>query len=123
MSFHAIGPKFWVTITVEGERVSLIPKRAPVGNSRPIRGRTLAIVDLPSGAGPRADRVEMFRSAFPSGNLDCYSATIEPDHQGAIAVCDVTRDEALTAGRRLGMTEILFWDGRRAALLSCSADG
>ena len=89
------------TIELAGGAVTILPRRAPVGNSGPIRGRTLTV--LPGVA------------AYP----ESFSATVEPDGQAARAILDLTEAGATTAARALGLAEILFWDGRRAHLLDC----
>lgn len=87
--------------------VTILPRRAPVGNSGPLRGRTLAIVP----------------GTLPPTSLDPdrprFSATIEPGAQAAIALLDLDERAAAALGRSLGLAEILFWDGRRAQLLPC----
>jgi hypothetical protein len=95
-----------VTVHFEDGPVTILPKRAPVGNSGPIRGHSLAVF-------PTVDR-----SALPQG-VAAFPATIEPGAVPAQALLDVTEAEATTVGAALGLSEILFWDGRRAQILVC----
>lgn len=87
--------------------VTILPRRAPVGNSGPIRGHTVAVfpgaVETPASP-PRQTLLQ---------------ASVEPGDHAAFAVLDVSEDEATDLGKALGLTEILFWDGRRARLLPC----
>jgi hypothetical protein len=100
------------TILVDDAPVTILPRRAPVGNSGPIRGRTLAIFPTGPEASPSVpDLVERQADAFP--------ATVEPGGQSALAVADLTEAETVAVGQALGLGEILFWDGRRARLLAC----
>ena len=90
------------TVLIEGARVTILPRRAPVGNSGPIRGRSLAI--YPG---------EPTEEQLP--------ATIEPGATPGFAILDLAEREATAIGRTLGLAEILFWDGRRASLLPCNS--
>ena len=97
------------TITIDGAPVTLLPKRAPVGNSGPIRGRPLAVFAaevIPPSTLPDA-AAEAVR----------LPATIGPGGLPGIAVFDLTESEAGAAARALGVRELLYWDGRRARLL------
>jgi hypothetical protein len=98
------------TVLIDGAPVTILPRRAPVGNSGPIRGRTLAIfpasVDAPT-------------TTLPGNAIDRCPATLEPGGRPGFAVLDLAEAEALAAGRALGLDEILFWDGRRAQILAC----
>jgi hypothetical protein len=94
------------TVQVEDGPVTILPKRAPVGNSGPIRGRALAIF-------PGDDR-----SGLPPGAA-IFRATIEPGSRPGLAVPDLTESEARTVCAALGLSEILFWDGRRARIIAC----
>jgi hypothetical protein len=91
------------TVLIDGAAVTILPRRAPVGNSAPIRGRTLAIY-----VGEPAP--------------EQLPATVEPGGVPAFAILDLDAAEATSIGRGLGLAEILFWDGRRASLLPCTAD-
>jgi hypothetical protein len=97
------------TVLIDGAPVTILPRRAPVGNGGPIRGRTLAIYpgDPPPQLSERRDAV--------------LAATVEPGAELGFAVLDLSEGEAATLGRSLGLAEILFWDGRRARLLSCTS--
>ena len=88
------------TLTIEGSKVTILPRRAPVGNSGPIRGHTLAI--------------------YPGEpSQEQLAATIEPGSVPGFAILDLDEAEAAKLGRTLGLAEILFWDGRRARNLPC----
>lgn len=89
-----------------GGAVTLLPKRAPVGNSSLIRGRTLAVFATPTP---------------PPGLAGWYVATVEPGGRAGFAAADLAEDEALALARALGLEEILFWDGRRARLLAVTS--
>ena len=99
-------PPTRATVWVEGAPVTILPKRAPVGNSGPIRGRTLAIF-------PTLDR-----SALPPDAI-VVSATLEPGGRPGLAVPDLSEADALAMSRALGLHQVLFWDGRRAHILAC----
>ncbi len=101
------------TVWIDGASVTILPRRAPVGNSGPIRGRTLAIFPVAAEAAPA------LASALPSHAADRFTATVEPDARPALAVADLAEAEALTAARALGLDEILYWDGRRAQIVTC----
>jgi hypothetical protein len=103
------------TIVIGGEPVTILPRRAPVGNSEPIRGRTLTIVpDAPPPTAPSS-----IGTVPLEGDRDQFSATLEPGGLPARAVLDLTDVEAATLGRAAGLDQVLFWDGRRARLLDC----
>ena len=93
----------------DGSPVTILPRRAPVGNSGPIRGRTLAIFPGTPPAVP----------ALPTAG---FAATVEPGARPGFAVPDVDETFATRLGRTLGLAEILFWDGRRAHLLPCTSE-
>ena len=95
------------TVWIDGAPVTILPRRAPVGNSGPIRGHPLAVFP---GASP---------PTLPEGSDARYAATLEPGAQPGFAVLDLGEREAAELGRALGLAEILFWDGRRANLLPC----
>ena len=101
------------TVWIDGVPVTILPRRAPVGNSGPIRGRTLAIFPAPADSAPSLSAV------LPAHASDRFTATLEPGTRPAVAVADLAEAAALTAGRALGLDEILYWDGRRAQVLAC----
>ena len=101
------------TVWIDGAPVTILPKRAPVGNSGPIRGRTLAIFPAPPDALAALSAALLAHAAAP------FDATVEPGTQSALAVADLAEADASTTGRALGLDEILFWDGRRAQVLAC----
>jgi hypothetical protein len=90
--------------------VTLLPKRAPLGNSAPIRGRTLAVLALPdSGVEPA-----------PPAGAERFEAWILPGDRPAVALADLDEAAAVALGRDLGLAEVFFWDGRRGRLLTCA---
>ena len=107
--------------------MTILPRRAPVGNSGPIRGRTLAVFPYPGDFdGSVSDAVlevsRLLQEALPPDRWhEGFLARVEPGNRPAQTVTDVTADEAAAAGTKLGLAEILFWDGRRAHLLPCIA--
>ena len=101
------------TVLIDDVPVTILPRRAPVGNSGPIRGRTLAVFPVAEGEGRAASEALEGRPVL--------TATVEPGALPAFALLDLGEDEAATLGRSLGLAEILFWDGRRAHLLPCGA--
>jgi hypothetical protein len=112
-----------VTLDVGGAALTILPRRAPVGESGPIRGRTLAVYPAAPTDGPEQcpDNAERLRSLLPDGQREIFPGTVEPGARTAMAVLDLGQDEALAIGCALGLTEILFWDGRRAQILPCAS--
>jgi hypothetical protein len=108
-----------VTVALAAGTVTLLPRRAPVGNSGPIRGETVTV--LPLGATrtdwllAQAERVAVRRLAHAPATLDIPEVGVQP----GLAVLGLTEAEAVTVGSHLGLTQVFFWDGRRAALLAC----
>jgi hypothetical protein len=100
-------PPVRATVTIDGASVTILPRRAPVGNSGPIRGRTVTVVPVAEGG------------AVPPGDRPTYDARLEPRSQPAVAILDLTEAEARQSGAERGVTEVLFWDGRRARILAC----
>ena len=101
------------TVWIDGASVTILPRRAPVGNSSPIRGHTLAIFPVAAEVEPA------LVSALPEHAADRFAATVEPDARPALAVADLTETAALAAAREVGLDEILYWDGRRAQIVAC----
>jgi hypothetical protein len=99
------------TVLIDDAPVTILPRRAPVGNSGPIRGRTLAVFPVAEGAGRAASEALAGRPVL--------AATVGPGALSAFALFDLDEGEAASLGRALGLSEILFWDGRRARLLPC----
>ena len=132
-SSDAARPEPWrsgptrATVWIEGAPVTILPRRAPVGTSGPIRGRTLAVFPYPGDFdGSVSDAVleisRLLQEALPPDRWhEGFLARVEPGNRPAQTVTDVTADEAAAAGTKLGLAEILFWDGRRAHLLPCIA--
>lgn len=95
------------TVWIDGATVTILPKRAPVGSSGPIRGRSLTLLpDVPSSDLPELDH-------------PAFAATVEPGGRPAHAILDLSEAEARRAGAALGLHAVLFWDGRRAQILDC----
>jgi hypothetical protein len=96
-------------VRLPGGPVTLLPKRAPIGNSAPIRGRSLTVLPLPpSGVEP----------PVPSG-AERLDAWIQPGDRPAIAFADLAEDAAVNLGRTAGVDEVFYWDGRRGRLVAC----
>jgi hypothetical protein len=95
------------TVLIGGASVTILPRRAPVGNSGALRGRALAIF----AGDPAPPRAERPGAVCP--------ATVEPGSRPGFAVLDLREEEAVALGRSLGLGEILYWDGRRARVLAC----
>jgi hypothetical protein len=91
------------TVTIDGATVTILPRRAPVGNSGPIRGRSVAVFPVAAS------------DACPA---NVAPATVEPGTRDGHAVLDLTEAEARARGATLGVSAVLFWDGRRAQILT-----
>jgi hypothetical protein len=120
-------------LELDGAVVTLLPRRAPVGNSGPIRGRPLTVFPLgrpAAGAavGPHAaaspdagagvdERVARVRAALPRPDAEIVPAVLQPGDVAGVAVFDLLPGEALAAGRALAVASLLHWDGRRAQVL------
>ena len=102
-------------VQLPGGAVTLLPRRAPVGNSGPIRGRALAIV-----AGSDAER-EAIGARLPAG-AERFEASILPGERPAVAIADLSEADAIGLGRALALAEIFYWDGRRGRLVPVSGD-
>jgi hypothetical protein len=96
------------TVIIDGGSVTLMPKRAPVGSSGPIRGHSLAIF----AGQPPASQL--------AGADGPFQATVEPGAQPGFAILDLDEAKAAALGRTLGLAKILFWDGRRAQVVPCA---
>jgi hypothetical protein len=107
------------TVWIDGVPVTILPRRAPVGNSGPIRGRSLAVFDITGGSGSVNANTKALLAVLPDGDRELYRAAVEPTRRNAIAVTDLTEAECLAAAAALGFDEILYWDGRRARVLVC----
>ena len=110
--------------------VTLLVRRAPVGNSGPIRDRRLAIVtaynpghERPGAAANRAAN-EQLRAEIERRGWVWYPAlgySPERDHaEPSFAILDVGEDDAVEIGRQFGQTAVLVWDGRRARVVWCA---
>ena len=92
-----------------GGPVTLLAKRAPLGNSGPIRGRPLAVLALPESG------VEHLPT-----ECERFEARILPGDQPAVALAGLTEATAIDLGRAVGLREVFYWDGRRGRLVACS---
>lgn len=111
------------TLEIDGATLTLLPRRAPVGNSGPIRGRALTVIPLvreqaggpavPTG-GAAIDRV---RAMLPRPDAPILPAVLQPGDGPGVAVFDLAPGEAVALGRALGAASVLHWDGRRAQAL------
>ncbi len=115
-----------VTVQIGDAIVTIMPRRAPVGNSGPIRGQSLAMFPDPPvqpGAVPVefVERGEYLRPHLPDRRHDLFFGTADPGGRQVTAVANLDRFGAAAVGRALGLSEILFWDGRRAGVLECDA--
>ncbi len=143
----AAGSLLRATLEIDGATLTLLPRRAPVGNSGPIRGRPLTVFPLgvdgsldgtggadgdPDGTGG-ADgnpdgssgtsgtgdvaRLARLRAALPWPDVALLPAVLQPGDAVGVAVFDLSPDEAVAAARALVLPRVLHWDGRRAHLL------
>jgi hypothetical protein len=106
------------TVQIEDGPVTILPKRAPVGNSGPIRGRTLAIFPTPEGYVESDTRMMAALSTIAERRHHGFLGRVEPGGVPAHAILDMTEAEAATVGAALGLSELLFWDGRRARIIA-----
>jgi hypothetical protein len=109
-----------VTVTFQEGTVTLLPRRAPVGHSAPIRGETLTALPL-MGDTP-VDIVGRV-AAFLGRTVQHAPAVLAvPGLESipAIAVLGLTAAEAGQIGTTIGLQSLCYWDGRRAGILTCS---
>jgi len=92
--------------------VTLLPRRAPIGNSTPIRGRPLAVI-------PVGDAEHQGVLSASSADQETYPALVLPGEMRAIALLDVDEADAVRLCRALRQDEIFYWDGRRGRLVGC----
>jgi hypothetical protein len=117
------------TLELDGATLTLLPRRAPVGNSGPIRGRPLTVFPL-AGSGPggatgpgvtggpdEATLLARLRAALPRSDAAVIPAVLQPGDAAGVAVFDLSPEEAVATARALTVVSILHWDGRRAHLL------
>ena len=92
--------------------MTLLPRRAPIGNSTPIRGRSLAVIPVEEREDP---------GALPpsAAGQERLPALVLPGGGKAIAVLELSEEEAIGLGRALGQDEIFYWDGRRGRMVAC----
>jgi hypothetical protein len=112
-----VGGLMRATVQFDGSTVTLLPRRAPVGNSAPVRGRPLTVFALDAGAGSDDD-TSVVRTVLPRPEAEVFPALMQPGDVAGVAVFDLTADEAQAVCRALRLTSVLHWDGRRAQLLS-----
>ena len=110
--------------------VTLLVRRAPLGNRAPIADRRLAIVtacnpgrERPGeGANRGANRrllAEIERRGWAWHPAVGYSP--ERDHEEpSFAVVDVPEEDVVELARQFGQAAILVWDGRRAGISWCA---
>ncbi|MCC7372039.1 MAG: hypothetical protein IT306_26725 [Chloroflexi bacterium] len=106
-----------MTVSFPEGTVTLLPRRAPVGHSDPIRGTSLAAYPLGESG---VDAVRAALAAADAGASTLHPAVVEPDQQPAAAVLGLTEQQAVVVGVALGLRAILFWDGRRGSILACA---
>lgn len=99
-------------VQLPGGDVTLLPRRAPLGNSAPIRGRTLVIVAA-------SDAESEAPLTIVPAAADRFAASILPGERSALALPDLSESDAVSLGQALGLDEIFFWDGRRGRLVPC----
>lgn len=111
------------TVLVDGGSVTLLPRRAPVGQSGPLRGRALAVLPLAradSGAGLARIEAALDR-VLPTGpGVERLPATLGPDDAPALGLLDLPEGAVVALGRALELAAVFYWDGRRARLVTTS---
>lgn len=112
-----------VTVTFADGTVTLLPRRAPVGNSAPIRGETLAA--FPLGHRTHDALAEQITrvAGRPLPHAPAMLDIGEDGEQPGLAILGPTEAEATNVGVALGLAAIFFWDGRRAGRLTCAPEG
>ena len=115
------------TLELGGAPLTLLPRRAPVGNSGPVRGRPLTVLPLncplavPLDGGPAdlsaGSERERLLAVLPRPDAALLPAVLQPGDTPGVALFDLTTDEALAVGQALGVAAFLHWDGRRAVVL------
>ena len=111
--------------------VTLLVRRAPLGNREPIRDRRLAIVtaynpgcERPGAAENRAAN-ERLRAEIERRGWEWHAAvgySPERDHEEpSFAVMDIGEDAAVELGRQFGQAAVFTWDGRRGRLAWCDS--
>jgi hypothetical protein len=116
-------------VHLPGGTLTLLVKRAPLGNSGPIRGRRLAVLtaynsghERPSEAENEAANARLLAEIERRGLTWARAVGYSPerDHEEpSFAVFDLSVDEALALGRAFGQAAVLYWDGRRACIAWC----
>lgn len=96
--------------------ITLLPRRAPVGHSAPIRGTSLAVLPL----NDKGQQIVAALGVVGADTSAVFPATLEPEGQAGIAVLSLTESQALAVGRSLRLGAIFFWDGRRGSALACA---
>jgi hypothetical protein len=98
-------------VRLPGGDVTLLPRRAPLGNSGPIRGRSLTIVAVLDAA------PDVVLAQVPTTS-ERFEASILPGDRPALALADLSEADAISLGRALALDEIFYWDGRRGRLVA-----
>lgn len=116
-------------VQLPGGTVTLLVRRAPLGNSGPIRGRRLAVVtaynpgrERPGESANRAAHERLRREIERRGRVSYEALGYSPerDHEEpSFAIPDIGEDEAVELGRQFGQAAILVWDGRRCRVVWC----
>ena len=111
-----------VTVAFEDGTVTLLPRRAPVGNSAPIRGVSLAAFPLMGVT--LADVAGQIAAILgrPTHHVPAMLSAGQVDSQPGIVILGLTATEAEHVGATVGLKSVFFWDGRRAGILACSPD-
>lgn len=117
-----------VTVQTPDGRVILLSRRAPLGASNWIRGRTLAVVPVPpsappgaalTGSAPTGVAPEWLVAALGGCPAPVLAARAGPEERPALAVVGLDERAAVRLGRALGLDVVFYWDGRRARLVAC----
>ena len=116
-------------VHLPGGTVTLMVRRAPLGNSGPIRDRRLAIVTAHNPGherpGDEANRAanERLRAEIERREWTwCAAVGYSPERnheEPSFAVLDVREDEVLELARQFRQRAIFVWDGRRGRLAWC----
>jgi hypothetical protein len=100
-----------VVVRLPGGPVTLLPKRAPIGNSALLRGRALAVLAAGGSQIQAATRLP--------DHAESFDATFLPGQTPGTAILDIAEADAVNLGRALALPEILYWDGRRGRMVGC----
>jgi hypothetical protein len=109
-----------VTVAFEDGTVTLLLRRAPVGNSAPIRGETLAAFPLGHRTYDALAEQITRVAGRPLPPVPAVLDSGEAGEQPSLAVLGLTEAEARDIGVALGLAAVFYWDGRRAGHLTCA---